>query len=175
MLKNDLVGFVIKVKSKAMNSVQNRHDKLIQIKKDELLLPYAERIEQLQHSFNMFSTKTTTLLTEIKEDVEIGYNGSYDISHGLNYLSKLKEKILYNSDFKGEVRKMYSLKDKEVEEVRENYNKVLDTCKSMNSAKRIAEYLEELGFDISTLKEDTNKSLVADIDRSKLFVCGENK
>ncbi|CAI3202323.1 hypothetical protein CNEO2_2920001 [Clostridium neonatale] len=46
--------------------------------------------------------------------------------------------------------------------------------KDMSSAKKIAEYLEGLGFDISTLKEDEMKYLSTDIDKSKLFVCGEN-
>ena len=45
----------------------------------------------------------------------------------------------------------------------------------MSSAKKIAEYLKGLGFDLSNLEEDEMKSLVANIDKSKLFVCGERK
>lgn len=53
--------------------------------------------------------------------------------------------------------------------------KVYIVSKSMSSAKKIAEYLEGLGFDLSSLKEDEMQALVADIDKSKLFVCGERK
>ena len=45
----------------------------------------------------------------------------------------------------------------------------------MSKAKDIASYLEETGFDISSLKESKNTQLVAKVDKSKLFVCGDNK
>lgn len=111
----------------------------------------------------------------MREDTEVLYNGSYDIDYGKRYLSNLKSSIVNNCSFQGEVQKLKDAKNKEIKEVKANYHKVRVVSKSMSSAKKIAEYLKGLGFDLSSLEEDEMKSLVADIDKSKLFVCGERK
>jgi len=111
----------------------------------------------------------------MKEDLETAYSGNYRINDGLKYLSNIKTKISSDCNFQGEVMKLEQARDKEIEEVEFNYKKVYIVSKGMSSTKKIVEYLESLGFDLSTLKEDEMKYLSTDIDKSKLFVCGENK
>lgn len=175
MNKKDLLNFIERVEHKAIKSVEEKWDKDIENKKQEVLLKYKDKINMYQNSFNMFSTNLINLLTDMKEDLEIGFNGSYEINNGIEYLSEIEKCIVPNCSFKGEVMKLDQLKEKEIEEVEFNYKKVYTVSKGMGSAKKIAEYLEGLGFDISTLKEDEMKYLSTDIDKSKLFVCGENK
>lgn len=128
-----------------------------------------------QNVFNNFSTNLTNLLTDMKEDQETAYSVHWRINDGLNYLATLQQTIKDNCKFNGKVMKLVQAKDKEIEEVKFNYKKVYIVAKGMSSSKKIAEYLEGLGFDLSTLKEDEMKYLSTDIDKSKLFVCGENK
>lgn len=175
MLKSELLNFIDRVEQKAINSVEDRFNKQIESKKAEKLEVYTDKINQLQDVFNRFSTNLTLLLTDMREDTEVLYNGSYDIDYGKRYLSNLKSSIVNNCSFQGEVQKLKDAKNKEIKEVKANYHKVRVVSKSMSSAKKIAEYLKGLGFDLSSLEEDEMKSLVADIDKSKLFVCGERK
>lgn len=175
MNKKDLLGFIERVEAKAIRSVEDRFNKEIEAKKDEVLSKYEEKINMYQDTFNRFSTNLTNLLTDMKEDVEVAYSDNWRIRNGLSYLNTIKEDIANYCCFKGEVQKIKDKRDKEIESVKANYKKVYVVSKSMNSAKKIAEYLEGLGFDLSSLKEDEMKALVADIDRSKLFVCGERK
>lgn len=175
MRKIDLLDFIERVKSKAIKSVEAKWDEEIKKKKSEIIAKYDEKINMYQSSFNNFSTNITNLLTDMKEDLEVGYNGSNDIHRGLSYLKDIKNSIVSNSDFKGEVQKLRGLKAKEVKEVEDNYYTVYTVCKAMSSANRIAEYLEELGFDVSSIKDKNMTTLVAQVDKSKLFVCGDNK
>lgn len=174
MNKKDLLDFIERVEYKAIKSVEDRGNKEIEAKKNEILSLYKEKIAQYQDTFNRFSTNLTTLLTDMREDYEVGYRGSYDIQKALRDLCNIEAKIKESCVFKGSVAKLYQARDKELDEVRKNYKKVYMVSKTM-TAKKIAEYLEGLGFDLSTLKEDEMKYLSTDIDKSKLFVCGENK
>lgn len=175
MRKADLLDFIERVKFKAITSVKAKWDEEIQKKKDEVIAKYDEKINMYQSSFNNFSTNLTNILTDMKEDLEVGYNGSNDIHRGLSFLEDIKSSIVSNCDFKGEVQKLKDLKYKEVKKVEDNYYIVYTVCKAMNSANRIVEYLEELGFDISSVKDKNMTALIAQVDKSKLFVCGDNK
>lgn len=175
MRKTDLLEFIERVKSKAIKSVEEKYNEEIKRAKNKAISKYTEKIAMYQDSFNRFSTNLTNLLTDMKEDVEVSYNNSYDLTTGLDYLKNIKESIASNCSFKGEVQKIKNTKSKEIEDVRKNYDTVYAVCKSMSSANRIAEYLEELGFDISSVKDKNMTALVAQVDKSKLFVCGDNK
>lgn len=175
MNKKDLLEFIERVERKAISSVEERFSKEIEVKKGEVLSKYEEKINMYQDTFNRFSTNLTNLLTDMKEDIEVAYSDSWRIRDGLKYLNNIKESVAEYCCFQGEVQKIKDLKNKEIEEVKANYKKVYIVSKSMSSAKKIAEYLEGLGFDLSSLKEDEMKALVGDIDKSKLFVCGERK
>ncbi|WP_195264520.1 hypothetical protein [Clostridium sp. 1001275B_160808_H3] len=175
MLKKDLLEFIERVERKAISSVEARFDKEIEVKKQEVLSKYEDSINMLQDTFNRFSTNLTNLLTDMKEDMQVAYVSNWDINTSLNRLSDIKRNIVYSCDFQGKVQKLKDKREKEIEEVKANYHKVYVVSKSMSSSKKIAEYLEGLGFDLSSLKEDEMNALVADIDKSKLFVCGERK
>ena len=174
MNKKDLLNFIERVESKAIKSVEEKWNKQIKAKKDEVFSKYKEKLDMYQSTFNNFSTNLTNLLTDMKEDQEVAYSGHYYINDSLRCLARIEEIVRENSSFNGQVMKLKQARNKEIEEVRFNYKKVYMVSKDMSSAKKIAEYLEGLGFDISTLKEDEMKYLSTDIDKSKLFVCGEN-
>ena len=174
MNKRDLLDFIERVQHKAVRSVEDRFEKEIEKKKSEVLSKYEDNINLLQNTFNRFSTNLTNLLTDMKEDKEVAYSGNWSISNSLENLNNMKTRISSSCYFEGQVQKLKDQRDKEIEAVKANYHKVYVGSKSMSSAKKIAEYLEGLGFDLSSLKEDEMKALVADIDKSKLFVCGEN-
>ena len=174
MLKKDLLEFIERVEEKAIKSVEDRWNKLIEEKKNEVLSKYEDKIGLYQSTFNNFETNLTYLLTDIKGDSETNFSGSYDLRKGFSYLKDIRISIVGNCGFGKEVGKLIIKKKKEIEEVEVNYKKVYMVSKSMSSAKKIAEYLEALGFDISSLKEDEMQYLSTDIDKSKLFVCGEN-
>lgn len=174
MVKKDLLEFIERVEQKAINSVEKRFRVEIELKKKEVLNKYENKIDFLQDTFNRFSTNLTNLLSDMKEDTQVSYDGDWKIRDGLRYLECIKNRIVEGCSFQGEVQKLRNQCDKEVQEVKANYHKVYIVSKNMSNAKKIAEYLEGLGFDLSSLKEDEMKALVADIDKSKLFVCGEN-
>ena len=174
MLKRDLLEFIERVEEKAIKSVEDKWNKLIKDKKNEVLSKYEDKFGLYQSVFNNFQTNLVNLLSDIKEDVEINFKGSKTIDYGFGYLSNIRGSIIDRCSFGKKVDKLSIKQEKEIEEVRINYRKVYMVSKSMSSAKKIAEYLEALGFDISSLKEDEIQYLSTDIDKSKLFVCGEN-
>ncbi len=174
MLKKDLLSFIERVEKKALISVRRKWNEEIKNKENEVMGKYKEKISMYQGAFNRFSSNLTELLTDMREDIEIGYTGSTYVSNGLNYLTTLNSSIKNCCQFNGEVAKLRDLRNKEIEEVELNYKKVWAVSKTM-TPKKIEEYLTGLGFDLSSLQEDEMKYLSTDIDKSKLFVCGENK
>lgn len=175
MVKKDLLEFIERVEAKAVKSVKEKFNKKISEKEVEVLSKYEDSINLLQDTFNRFSANLSNVMADMKEDKEVAFHGNYRINDGINYLSNIKERIIKDCDFEGKVQKIRNARDKEIAEVKANYHKVYTVAKSMSSAKKIADYLKELGFDISSIEDDAVTSLVADIDKSKLFVCGENK
>lgn len=175
MVKKDLLMFIERVERKAISSVEARFNKEIEEKKKEVLSKYEEKINMYQNSLNRVVTNITNLLTDMKEDVEVAYEGNYYLDQSFKRINRLKINIVDSCMFKGEIQKIKDRRSREIEEVKANYHKVYVVSKSMSSAKKIAEYLEGLGFDLSTLKEDEITALVADIDKDKLFVCGDRK
>lgn len=175
MYKRDLVNFIEKVEQKAVASVQKRYDAVIQEKKDEVFSKYKTDIARIQKKINAATTELIGLQTEMTEDVEVAYSSNWHIRYGINYLTGIEEEIYKTCSFNGEVQKIVAENQKEIQAVKDNYFKVRMTVNKMSSAKKIAEYLTDLGFDLSSLEEVEETSLVAEIDKSKLFVCGENK
>jgi vacuolar-type H+-ATPase subunit I/STV1 len=173
--KKDLLSFIERVESKAIKSVNDRWKKIIEEAEEKAISKYSKKIDMYQNTFNNFSTNLTNLLTDMKEDLETAYSSNWDIQNSLDKLANLKTRIKSKCSFQGEVAKLNNEWGKEIEAVRFNYKKVYIVAKGMSSTKKIVEYLEGLGFDLSTLKEDEMKYLSTDIDKSKLFVCGENK
>jgi hypothetical protein len=175
MIKKDLLEFIERVEAKAVKSVNERFDKKISAKEIEVLSKYEDKINLLQDTFNRFSVNLSNLMADMREDKEVAFHGSWKINNGKEYLSYLKGEITSKCDFEGQVKKIENDRDKEINEVKANYHKVYTVAKNMSNAKKIADYLKELGFDISSIENKEATSLVADIDKSKLFVCGENK
>ncbi|MEW9989218.1 hypothetical protein [Clostridium butyricum] len=175
MRKPDLLEFIERVKQKAVKSVEEKWNKEIQEAKDKAISKYTEKLDMCQSAFNNFSTNLTNIITDMKDDLEVAYSSSYDVQTGLKYLSNIKDNISISCSFKGEVQRLKDAKEREIKEVQDNYHKVYVICQSMGSANRIAEYLEELGFDISSVKDKNMTALVAQVDKEKLFVCGDNK
>ncbi len=178
MNKKDYLNFIERVEQKAIESVTKRYNKEIKAAKEEALSKYAEKIKKYQAEYNNLSKNIRELLSELGADREVGYKNYYgSIESFLSNLegNTISSRIINNSSFSGKVQKIVDERDKEIKAVESNYTKVYMVSKSLANAKKIDEYLVGLGFDTSSIKEDEMQYLSTDIDKSKLFVCGERK
>lgn len=105
MNKKELLSFIERVEHKAITSVEKKWNKKIEEKKDEVLSKYKDKLDMYQGIFNNFSKNLTDLLTDMKEDQEVAYNGYYRIHDSLSYLSKMEKLIRDNCSFNGAVIK----------------------------------------------------------------------
>ena len=175
MRKKDLLDFIERVEIKAVSSVDKRYGELIRAEKEKAINKYTDKLNVIQDTFNRASSNLKNLLADMKEDLEVAYQGDYSINSSLRTVEDLKPYITCSCDYKGQVQKLRDEQQKECKAVKDNYHKVYVVAQNMRSAKDIAKYLKELGFDISSVEPDDVTALVADIDKSKLFVCGDNK
>lgn len=178
MKKKDLLDFISRVESKAISSVAKKWDVLIAEAKVKAIEPYMDRIRQYQSEINTISEKLSSLVMLISEDIEVAYikGAYYGVEKRINHLcgDKLIQAIQENAQYKGEVAKLKNAKNKEISEVRAEYDNLYNYCKEIRSALEINRYLIELGFDTSALAKKST-GLVVELDKSKLFVCGDNK
>lgn len=184
MRKRDLIEFINSVEHKAIKSVTERHDKIINEAKEELFEKdgYNERIKRIQSRVNSLQTEVQDLVLNLNENKNINYPNcdSYDLLHRLNNFTgknEIKEQMARNSNYEGgRIPLLKRDKELEIKGVKENYAKVRYVSQSKSSAKDIGEYLEAVGFDISSVRAgDDCMALSVKLDKSKLFVCGENK
>ena len=184
MKKKELMRFIDLVEAKAVKSVTERHNKIINDTKEELFAEggYSERINKIQKQVNSLQMETQNLILELIENEKINYPkyGNYDLLQRLNEhtgKTTIKTTTISNSKFSGgNIPLLIKAKEIEVKEVRENYAKVRYVAQEKTSAKDIAEYLEAIGFDVSSVRKgDDCVALSVEIDKSKLFVCGDNK
>lgn len=180
--KRACLEFVYKVENKAIQSVRDKYNKKIEEEKRRILDEggYLKKLRKVQKDFNKLFDEFSNLALEMKDNKEVNYSiGNYDtFEHETNcFTSKqLIEKTIYKCDFSGgSVELIRNNRDKEIAAVKDNYNKVRIVCERKSNGAQAAEYLKGLGFDISSLEKDESKALSVKIDKSKLFVCGENK
>jgi len=184
MKKKALMEFIEVVESKAVSSVNTRHNKIISDAKEKLFETggYNKRIVDIQNLTNSLQIEIQKLVLDMSDNVGVNYpRCEYnDLLHELNDFigtKKIKQQMFNRSSFSGSlVPLLIKAKDLEIEEVRKNYNLVRYVCNNKSSAKDIAEYLEGVGFDISSVRKgDDCIALSVKLDKSKLFVCGDNK
>jgi vacuolar-type H+-ATPase subunit I/STV1 len=177
--KKDLLMFLGLVENKAIGSVTLKYKPLIDAAEKKALEPYQSKIDSIQKRINSIFTDVQNLVIPMKEDKNTGYSVGYNnsVEGMLRKLEGVKavELILSNCDFENSTSLIYAERDKEIKEVKDNYKKVRVVCEGLENGKKVAEYLKGLGFDLSNLEKEEQTALVADIDKSKLFVCGDNK
>lgn len=180
--KRACMEFIDKVERKAINSVKESYSKKIDEEKKKILSDtgYLKRLKKIQKDFNSIFDEFSNLALEMNENKAIhygtGYYGSFE-NETKEFTSKgLIDSTLTKCIFDGgSVALIENDRDKEIEAVKDNYNKVRIVCERKANGAQAAEYLKGLGFDISSLEKDESKALTVKIDKSKLFVCGENK
>lgn len=181
MKKRDLMNFIDHVENKAVKSVEEKFLKLIQNEKKTVLASagYTERIAKIQKKINDLHVEASILTIDMGEDKTVNYQESYSLAYRLNQFAGKKtfydmvcDKSSYNG---GSVELIKNKREKEINEVKENYSKVRVVSDSYTSAAKISEYLKALGFDLSVLEQQENQALTVKIDKTKLFVCGDNK
>lgn len=184
MRKKDLMNFIDLVEAKAVRSVAARHDKIISDAKEKIFVDggYNRRIENIQRQINSITEEVKNLNLDMHDNTEICYPVCIydDLLGRLNEFvgkSTIKEKMVCRGNYdRGQIPLLKKAKSQEVGEVKTQYSKVRYVSQQKTSAKEIAEYLEDIGFDISSVRKgDDCVALSVEIDKSKLFVCGENR
>lgn len=177
MKKKDMLEFILKVESKALRSVNEKWEKLINEKKEETMSKYNEEMNSLQQRINKITEDVKEFEEKVKDDESMKYSiGRYNkfenIISSNGYLD-LKKKVYLNSQFLSSTENLKKMKQEEYNEVNLNYNKVYTICSKMKNGKQINDYLLELGFDTSSYLEKEEKKI--EVDKTKLFVCKDNK
>lgn|GEM_PF-1539401 len=182
MKKKALLEFLTKVENKAIHSVKEKFGAIIDEDKANVLneTGYHERLKKIQHRFNSVYEEYEKLVLEMQENKDTSYTlGTYNSfeSEVSKFTGKeIEEKVANRCTFDGGiVQTIRNNMEKELEAVRANYLKVRAVCEGLPNGTKVAEYLTETGFDLSSLEKLEVKMLIPTIDKSKLFVCGENK
>ncbi|AAK79163.1 hypothetical protein BJV85_002807 [Clostridium acetobutylicum] len=180
--KRECLEFIDKVEKKAINSVEERYLKKIKNEKIKILKEtgYMKRLKKIQKNFNLIFDEFNNLALEMNENkaVDYGtgryYNFEYEGSHFTS--EGIVRRTIENCSFHGgSVELIENEEKKEIEAVKDNYDKVRIVVKRNPNGVKAAEYLKGLGFDITSLEKDESRALTIKIDKTKLFVCGENK
>jgi hypothetical protein len=183
--KRVVLSFIDKVQEKAMKAIADKYEPLIQAEREkaisdnpvlkdaaevgqdciDTLFEISQRLEKLNINFvtkhygSIFSVATR--FNKGNELVPVNFKGILAAECDLEIL---------NSRI-GKLSAEYYAKQNET---REEYSKLYNYVRTMDGVKG-TKYLESIGFDVSWIKENASKPTEDKIDKSKIFVCGDNK
>lgn len=173
--KKDVYDFLEKVESKAVNSIHKKYDAMILQSKTERTTKYIQEIRD-------FATKLEVLFLE-SNDLVNNYKDLYgnstwtnlsffnsNLRSALNCCNSIEPKEIKENGYE---KQLLLEKQEQLEAVKKEYAKLKHYAKN-NTAKEAYVLLKEIGFDVTSLEQKENV-LIAKADKSKLFVCGENK
>ena len=171
LLKRDIKIFIEKVENKAVKSIRKKFDLIVF---EYLEANYGEIVGDIK----FYAPQLENIINSLAPLIEKadGYSPSTKVIHYLNNTLYQLNSVSV-SDFKNEddnIKKLRVMMGEEVEQVKQEYEKIYHYLK-VNSAKETYNYLIQLGFDVSSIPTGNNVPTITNIDKSKLFVCGDNK
>ena len=189
--KNQVVSFVSMVKAKALKSINEKYDPLIEIEQLRVVKEecpgLAEHFALAQEAINQLVLNAVWISDNLEQYPNLVLNPSYGrgIKHLLQEISsydketeglKGKDVLMdtlasYLPDV-GQLASMRSDRAKEIKEITAAYDSVQSAVSNMANASRGIKYLDSLGFDI-TYFDRLDHQVLPKVDTEKLFVCGE--
>lgn len=198
--KTQCINFIEAVKRKALRSVEERYAERKEVIQQEII-ERNDILGKTKHMQNLIKeiieiNESLKFINDpavenkqpkyyykdsISRNIESDYKYSVNtvVDHSVsdltqfekNYISKIFEDRYEIKDPR--YLEILEEEKQELTAVKENYNKVLTEASTLHNGKRVVKFLQDLGFDVSSLiyEEDSSNT----IDTSKLFVCGEKK
>lgn len=127
----------------------------------------------IQDDINRLQTRIVDLLTDMKEDPEVKFHISPYTSQTLAKMESGKwiESIAGSCQFGDEMREAEESESKAIDLIADEYAKVYALITPMRSARKITDTLEELGFDVTDLRDDNGvKALTPQINTKLLGI-----
>lgn len=171
--KADIRHFIEAVRVKAIHSVSKQYDDKINALKEERSRSF---MVIRDHAVKILGDMINGLDQASQDSgLEWGAHGAYKsainyMEHAMRNLNSISMLSLNNDETEQALR---SECEQRIEEVRAEYNKLSAFC-DVHTAKETYNMLKDLGFDVSSLERTKNMPTVQ-ADKSKLFVCGDNK
>jgi hypothetical protein len=175
--------FLSKVEEKAINFVREEFMKEYDAAKIEFVETLPEDMKAIinnLHSVDLLVNEATDALVKerkinIYDSISLGNNYITSPFYGFErrgFSEFITDKLFSKTE---EVKEILSKHINLTHDVRGEYNKTIMKVKSLRSFKSKIKFLEELGFDVTWIKERIKEEPTCGIDKSKVFVCKENK
>lgn len=174
--KKDVYDFLEKVEAKAIKSVEQKYKNMIKDSKEKRSVNYMKDIRGIITKIEKLYNESEKLFEEHKilYADNANYSNLYYMKYYLTNCLHTAQSINFYDIKEDEMEQQSMLEMKqEINEVKKEYAKLKHYAKN-NSAKESYNLLKEIGFDVSSL-EQQETSLITKADKSKLFVCGDNK
>jgi hypothetical protein len=179
LTKDIVVNWVSKCEARAKNSILEKHEiELIELTKaNPKLLNLYKTILDMNWSKNILTemfkennlSKDTALSIQINGiDRWNSYYSLYTLEKPLHIIGKV---IQSNKEEYTKEHEVISAFIDKMNDVQQEYKLLKNKCYDFRKAKDAVRYLNDIGFDTSSLVPPVEKPL----DKSKLFVCGDNK
>lgn len=166
MLKDDVIQWVKKCQARAMRSVdEEANEYLRKVSKEE------DFIREIVAKYNQI----VDILAGM-EDVSVLFHFNLSFYSGYKYSSfcwdNVETELIFKiitlkSQMYPEQTKFLDGLEKKRRNVKSEYNLLIEKISKFKTTEKAIKYLQELGFDTSTIKSSINAE--------NLFVCGDNK
>lgn len=184
MTKRDVYEFIRRVREKAIDSVDDKNKKEIEKEKKKIHKRYLKEIVAINDAVEDLELRLKVMISKIEKDKQFEskddryvYTSTFE-----GCVRRLaKENAIYDVFEDNGIKNIGGLKtareksSKERNMVASEYLKLEQKCRELKSAKQCITYLNELGFDTSSIGKKKEVVLDSNINKDMLFVCGDNK
>lgn len=170
-------NFVEAVEHKALKSIAEKYDGQVKAEKERIMLESGVRanLKLMQKKLSEIDKVYEELKSVCNACEELKYNKQSYASIGsalnINFVAKFNVCTTFNSKKLVELEQEYNIKK---ENVKNEYVKVLASIKRMSSVNKMIKYLQDLGFDTTSIEKEQT-AITTNVDTKYLFVCGDNK
>lgn len=170
-------NFVEAVEHKALKSIAEKYDEQVKAEKERIMLESGVRahLKLMQKKLSEIDKVYKELKSVCNVCEELKYNELRYASIGralnINFVANFNKCTTFDSKKLIELEQEYNIK---IENVKNEYVKVLASIKRMSSVNKMICYLKDLGFDTTSIEKEQT-AITTNIDTKYLFVCGDNK
>lgn len=173
--KRTLINFLHDTESQLVSEVVKDYEVLYKRRKQEILINVGidGLLTKAQDNIIEVCKINENIVSKLPKGVT--FTGYYDNPigqvnrlGGTSYITKMLHEIDCAED--SEILKLKKVKDGRIQEIRTSYVNLRAICQNKRTGKEVQEYLEGLGFDLSSLKGEEQTSIVVPIDLNKLNI-----
>lgn len=172
MTKSQIRNFLLLQKERAIQRVKDEYNPLIDAEIEKTIEPYKSDLDELDKTLEKARDLMLKIDNAVRLDDNVSFSRYWNLRNRFNAIIDCSAHKFFKDsiDCTNDVQKLINKRDKLIDDIESEYEKLDVMIKNTSSIKQIVEQLELFGFDLTRLKiKPTTALTVIDANKDLLF------